>query len=324
MAMYGVWVLVAVALFAVLGSVKRFNHRDNNSVQDEDLTNCWGFGKRRSTSDGEPDSHSIGPSKLTKEILSDNNYVTARKKSVDVLELRLDEPQKVEPQKAAPPPARQRKVSNVHFGPVAMAQLPPEAPATPIQDTSFGFSDRESSDDCSSDLDEREDNIPEEDEEEESDDGLMMVQSDADLLPTVVIRDSTCSLDSIPSNGGSVRITRHSKRADSKLSEIFERQRSSSIHSNQYTPSPVKEQRSLGDAVGIKPSPPDSLPLKCPFSRDNSSSSSLPLHMRRTRKNAHVMNEPPMDQPPNGDLLILPGRRSPVLRSPSPVSISKK
>ena len=274
---------------------------------------------------------SLPPSKLTRDPFEKEKFVTVRKKSVDMLEMKL------KPGGGGNMP--QRKTSNVHFGPIAIAaQLTPPAPYTPQDNsTQFGFNNQlanhynEAKDDLSS----------RSSEDEESSDDSCSVDGES---PEVDIKgrkegkcDSQFSLNSIASSGGSLRITRHSERAHRRVNEIFPLEQQQSGPPVIVTPSPLlqssssttknstgfnedspnkeaprKDSTSDEEEKQRKEVSPDNFPRRCPMSRSGFSDSSLPPPgQRRTRKNAYTAAPADIE-----DRLKLPDEAPPQQQEP--------
>ena len=274
---------------------------------------------------------SLGPMKLSKDLLSEGKYIQARKKSVDVLEMTNRE--NLERNNVP-----QRKISNVHFGPVAVAtNLTPLGPMTPdiivSPGAQFGFnnttsppeycSDSESSKSSETSSDENDDDQNSDLDQNEPDKGIQ-------FLPARKRRESQDSL----------RITRHSDRAHLKLSEVYQRSNSFTqdpspllISTNKENADIPEEEEKQSKEVSPDTPPDESFPKECPFHRSQFSHSSLPsritsqtsLQQRRMRKNA-LPNQPVTDQLelPRVDQLELPRVDQLELpRNPSQRSISR-
>lgn len=242
---------------------------------------------------------SLPPSKLSQDPFTGRGkFVQIRKKSVDVLEMRT-----------------QRKISNVHFGPVAIAALTP-APYTPQDDnaTEFKFNnqlpsnhyeDEKPYNSCS------ENSNSDGSSDESSVDGAVLVEKARGKS------DSQFSLNSFASNGGSVRITRHSDRARRKVDELFPPSNSLSS-SRRVTPSPLifsqdkEDNEETEEEKQKKEVSPEDFPKGCPFHQ----SDSTPLQQRRMRKNAFT---PVCDE---DDLLQLQ-EQQPEVRKPLQRGLSR-
>ena len=272
---YGVWVFVCIVFFVISGSVTKQDVYDDDEALSVMVTCCRYRADKVTLNRQDP----VRLSKLSKDVLSEGKYIQARKKSVDMLEMA------VEPVKTFP----QRKVSNVHFGPVDIAaNLTPNI-VTPQSSNQFGFNNRLSSEDLSDDS--------ESDQEQSTD------EVDAEINDKKNVRDSQFSLNSVPSDGGSLRITRHSDRAHTKVTDLFPR--TNSISQN---PSPLMTSQHIklddnnddDDEKHKKEGSSSSEDVtKCPFHRSGNSDSDLPLQQRRMRKNAFAssQNPPPMTLP---------------------------
>ena len=256
---------------------------------------------------------SLPPSKLTRDPFEKEKFVTVRKKSVDMLEMKL------KPNAGGGGSMPQRKISNVHFGPVAIAaQLTPPVPYTPQDNsTQFGFNNQ-----LANHYNEEKEDLSSSSEEDGSSDDSCSVDGES---PEVDVRgrkegkcDSQFSLNSIASSGGSLRITRHSERAHKRVNEIFPLEQQHSQNGPQppviVTPSPLlqssssttKNSTDFNEGSPNKEAPrkdstsdeeekqrkevsPDNFPRRCPMSRSGFSDSSLPApNQRRTRKNAYT------------------------------------
>ena len=318
--LYGIWVVIAITVYIISGTIitKREEENDetswNSKAQSISLTPLTG----------------LGPSKLSKEVIQEKNFIQIRKKSIDVL---AESPYNVN---VIPANSRQRKMSNVHFGPVVAEELSPVLPNTPknVSNSNFGFGEKSKYTDESDDSNDK-------GEEETSEEDTASVNSSGNS--SVNSRDSSSgrgnsdakevnksieSLASIPSNGGSVRITRHSSRAHTKASEIFQRSNSfsrpnhltPSISINSESPlltSPTIEQHPRSSPVHVEMNTINSdeeeeepaVPKHCPFNRSANSDSVIPLQQRRQRRTGLEMEIPKPD-----NLSI--GRPTPT-RSPS-------
>lgn len=273
---YGVWVLICIVVFVISGSVTKQDVYDDDDEALSVMVTCCHYRADKVTLNRQDP---VRLSKLSKDVLSEGKYIQARKKSVDMLEMA------VEPVKTLP----QRKISNVHFGPVDIAaNLTPNI-VTPQSANQFGFTNRLSSEELSDDS--------ESDQEQSTD------EVDAEINDKKNVRDSQFSINSIPSDGGSIRITRHSDRAHTKVTDLF--LRSNSISQN---PSPLMTSQHVkvddnneGDNEKHKKEDSSSSEdmTKCPFHRSGNSDSDLPLQQRRMRKNAFASTEnpPPMTLP---------------------------
>ena len=266
----------------------------------------------------------FGPSKLSKEVINEKSFIQIRKKSVDILESPFST-------NVVPANSRQRKISNVHFGPVVAEQLSP-VPATPnnISASNFGFGEKSKYTDESDDSNDKGEETAEEEEEEvgsSNDSGEVEgeVETEEEVEKKAIddIRKSLESISSLPSNGGSVRITRHSSRAYTKASEIFQRSNSCSrptrltpsISINSECPlltSPTSEYPRFSPTMETptRTNSDDDEQPKRPLLRSPNSDSVLPLHQRRQRRTGLEM------QVPKADNLSIGGRVTPI-RSPS-------
>lgn len=272
---YGVWLLICIVFFVISGSVGKQDVYDDDEAVSVMVTCCRYRADKVTLNREDP----IRLSKLSKDVLSEGKYIQARKKSVDMLEMA------VEPVKTVP----QRKISNVHFGPIDIAaNLTPDI-VSPQSSNQFGFTNRLSSDELS-------DNS--ESEQEESNDEV-----DADTNDKKNVRDSQFSINSIPSDGGSLRITRHSDRAHTKVTDVFARSNSTSQHPSPLMTSQHVKVDDNNDSDNEKHKKEGSSSgedmSKCPFHRSANSDSDLPLQQRRMRKNALAVpeNQPPMTLP---------------------------
>ena len=322
--LYGVWLVVVVAVFVMCT-------RDGDKQDEYEMTKGVHWKSKEDRISLSPPA-AFGPSKLSKEIINERSFVQIRKKSIDVLESPFD----------ANLPAnssRQRKISNVRFGPiVATEQLSP-VPPTPksISDTNFGFGEKSKYTDESDDSNDKGDDIADGGESSScsssdscSSDSDSSRSHSPEVPPSAVVKKASInksleSISSLPSNGGSVRITRHSSRAHTKASEVFQRSNSvsrpnhlaPSISINSESPllmSPPSEYPRLSPKA-VTPmsitSDDDQLqPNKCPFTRSAHSDSVLPLHQRRQRRTGLEMQVPK----PADSLSV--GRVTPT-RSPS-------
>ena len=321
--LYGIWLVIIVAVFIISGAVTR-----NNDKQDEyEMNNGVHWKSKEDRISLSPPS-TFGPSKLSKEIINERSFVQIRKKSIDVLESPFDT-------NIPPNSSRQRKISNVRFGEIVAEQQLSPIPPTPnnISDTNFGFGEKSKYTDESDDSNDKgEDNT--DGGENSSGSSSDSCSSDSSRSPSpdeppsaavkkMSINKSLESISSLPSNGGSVRITRHSSRAHTKASEVFQRSNSvsrpthlaPSISINSESPlitSPPTEYPSSSPKAVTPTSDDDQLqPKKCPFTRSAHSDSVLPLHQRRQRRTGLEMQVPK----PAADNLSI-GRVTPA-RSPS-------
>lgn len=304
--LYGIWVVTVIVIYVLFKAFKNKKDVDINGNEENEGITHW-YRKSRSDRISLSPQSSFGPSKLSKEVINKTSFIQIRKKSVDVLESPFDI--------NIPLNNRQRKMSNVRFGPVVAEQLSP-VPDTPnnIGVGNFGFGEKSKYTDESDDSN---DKGEEAGEEEESDNSLKKDEE------TEKNGQSKVSIGSLGSNEGSLRITRHSSRAHTKASEIFQRSNSFS-KPNHLAPtisidseSPLLQSPSVEStpvAEGVKDlSPSDEeneLPKRCPFPRSANSDSMLPIHQRRQRRKAMEM------QVPIGDRLST-GRTTPISRSPS-------
>ncbi len=281
--LYGIWVLIAITIYVISGAL---TNKEADDVKD------W----KDSISLTPPViTTTLGPSKLSKELINERSFIQIRKKSIDIL---ASETPFVTPFVTPANSSRQRKMSNVHFGPVLAEQLSPVLPDTPVTITgtsNFGFGEKNKY------TDESDDSNDKGDDETASEGGETTTSNDSSNHSITVkqnINKSIESIASLPSNGGSVRITRHSSRAHTKASEIFQRSNSfsrpnhlaPSISINSETPllltSPTSpEQQPLSTKMDNtinsddEEQPP---PKQCPFTRSAHSDSVLPLRQRRT------------------------------------------
>ena len=311
--LYGIWVILVIAVYLIFGAIKS-DEQQTKKLEEEELfgfqLGCASCYKGWSREDKISLESSIGPSKLTKDLINETNFVQIRKKSVDVLEMTVNT--QLSNENGTNKNIPRRKISNVHFGPVAIAaNLTPMAPDTPqINATNFGFGEKNT---YVEDVDTDEDSNSEEKEDESESEDERKSNND--------IRDSLCSLSSIPSNGGSLRITRHSSRAHTKVSEIF--QRSNSFRKPNHINAPsitVRSESPLQSSIRSSPgeiekrdSPSDEeggFPRVCPLHTSGSINSG-PLHQRRMRKNAINLQAPDIEKE-----MLLPRTRS-LSRSPS-------
>lgn len=360
--LYGIWVVIILVVYVVFGGILAAKQDDNKDEREFGLANeNGGYWKSQGgrISLSPPSSESFGPSKLSKEVINEKSFIQIRKKSVDMLETPFNTARNTSPRNSG----RQRKISNVHFGPVVAEQFSPVVPNTPnntISNTNFGFGDKKKYTDESDDSNDKEEEIDgdqeetededhEEEEEEEYNEQEVRVEGSANDHDSQndekvcftnddnneETRKSVDSLASLPSMNGSIRITRHSTRAHTKASEIFQRS-SSFSRPNHITPSisvssetPLVTSPPIGRSLSFSPQCPttpvihacgvasskddddnqDNETPRCPFRRSPLSDSSLPLHERRQRRTGLEM------QLPKPDNLSI-GRTTPA-RSPS-------
>ena len=296
--------------------------RGGSSMRDDDeesaLNTCCHYRKDQVTLTRRD---SLPPSKLTRDPFEKEKFVMVRKKSVDMLEVKVNQNK---PSRGSGMP--QRKTSNVHFGPVAIAaQLTPPVPYTPQDNsTHFGFNNQlanhynEGNEDGTTGS-----SSSSSDSDGESSDESCSIDGESSP-PNVEVKeartegkcDSQFSLNSIASSGGSIRITRHSDRAHTKVSEIFPQGQTMSNSQQQpppviIAPSPLlqsskkistdsnddapsfnvssKDATSDEEEKQRKEVSPDDFPRRCPMSQSGFSDSSLPApHQRRMRKNAYT------------------------------------
>ena len=339
---YGVYVVIAVFVYVSIGAFRNGQHyqmedrpakENRNGVK---FTSCFSSSKHTTEMISlRQDPNTSHPMKLSRDILSEEKYVQIRKKSMDMLDMEV----KPLPDNSKGIVAR-RKISNVHFGPVAFN---PQTPDTPEQDESyFNYTPPPQSADESSPYN----NQSEESDRDTTDccDSLDsptnpnttdQEQSDTENT-TNPVRFSVGSLPSSPngSPGGSLRITRHSSRAHTKVTEIFQRS-NSMCNPNRIPPTitttPVQTEVSplihsvskpLGCPLGgqekqeLSPEPSvnetmsqmsDS--LMCPVRPVTPVKS--PIYERRRKQVIGL-------EPPNtNDLIVSPTRQRRILRSPS-------
>lgn len=360
--LYGIWVIVVLIVYVVFGGIAaaRQQDKDDFGLPNENGDAYWKSKAGRISLSPALSSNSFGPSKLSKEVINEKSFIQIRKKSVDVLET----PFSTGARNSSPHSSgRQRKISNVHFGPVVAEQFSPVAPNTPnntISNSNFGFGEKAKYTDESDDSNDKEEEIDgavgtEEGLQDNVEQEIQAVEggdsSDSDTqLPE---EEKVCfsndddgdirkSLDSLASLNGSVRITRHSTRAHTKASEIFQRSNSFS-RPNHLTPSisissethlltspPIERSLSFSPQRPTPLSPPairtdnsdsqeNQAPVaRCPFRRSPMSDSALPLHERRQRRTGLEMQLPKADNLSIGkpDNLSI-GRTTPTRNTPA-------
>ena len=334
---YGVYVGFAVFIYVSTGAVRIGQHHqmeDDHAKENGSgikLTSC--FSSKHTTemvSLRRQDSNMSPPTKLSKDILSQEKYIQIRKKSMDMLDMEV----KPQPDNSKGFVAR-RKMSNVHFGPVAFNPLTPDNPG--VDESYFNYSSPPQSAEESPSFN----NQSEESDRETTDCGeslespthpnMDLDQSDAENSNPVRF-----SVGSIPSQGGSLRITRHSTRAHTKVSEIF--QRSNSVcNPNRIPPTitttPVETEvspliHSVSKPLDSPPSdqekkdfsPDPSLndttsqlseSLTCPARPSTLTTRRSPIHERRRKQ---VIG---LEAPNTNDLIVSPTRQRRIIRSPS-------
>lgn len=275
LAIYGLWTILLIVIFVV--TKKRRPVRGDVNDEESVLAFCCHY-KADEMQLTRRDS--LPPSKLSHDPFAGGNFVQVRKKSVDMLEM------KTQVGNGAP----QRKISNVHFGPVAVAAQLTPVPQTPMDNsTKFGFANQLNShygnDSNTGNDNQSQDSESETESESESEssiDGEVTINIDKSSN-----NDSRFSLNSIASSGGSVRITRHSERARIKVDELFppNNSRGSSRMTSPLVLSQTKSDQS-DEEKQRKEMSPENYPQSCPFSGQPAGSTYVPLQQRRMRKNA--------------------------------------
>lgn len=331
---YGAYVVFAVIIYVSVGAFKSNQRHQMNSFEDEEIkegskiVSCF---SRRHTSDVislRQGIDAVPPTKLSKDILSQGKYVQIRKKSMDMLDM------EVKPQPDNSKSLARRKISNVHFGPV---DINPQTPDTPAENEScFGFTPPPQKQEGSCPLNNQSEESDRENSNDRcSSDSPVNTNTDLEQSDTENSNPLHFSIESIPSQGGSLRITRHSSRAHTKVTEIF--QRSNSMNNPNRIPPTITTtpaQTEISPLIHSVSKPPDSPPSnqeKKDLSPDPSLNDTLsqvsdsltcpvhpmpprrsPIHQRRTRKNAIGL-----EAPDTNDLLTSPNRPRRITRSPS-------
>lgn len=350
------WVAIAVLVFVVTGVFKKQEKKQGNSLKEREAgcQNCSPY--RSATSDTIPLSNvNSSPSKLSKGVISENKFVQIRKTSMDmtmdikpVATIQVPEALQEEEEKEEVAKPR-RKISNVHFALTMAGQNTPPVPHTPPIEhkasPQFAFANRVS-------LDHTVDQDDSYSDEEDSSGSQMGESVDGSeppetpktpATPLSVDQDVRCSVDSMASTG-SIRITRHSNRAHTKATEIFQRSNSIRASKNKIplvntpspltqhsvshppnTPPPTQRQESVSSRESSSSDPEDAedsikkwpdTSAGCPIHQTNDIS---PLLQRRTRKTAIVLDQPDQSAlllPPPGPRATDIFRRSPS-RSPT-------
>jgi PAS domain-containing protein len=293
---YGMWVALIVIIYVMSGLIKKDSVKTNED-EESILTTCCRY---RSDQIDLSRRDSPGPTKLSKDLVSHEKFILARKKSIDMVEMT-----EVLPEKNNVPP--QRKKSNVQFGPVAASLISPPPPDTPQSNNlsqtnvnQFGFVDKYSSSDYSSSDDSESDN-------NQSDNGNDdEIKTDQPKGPFAFLMNKERLRKE---SQASLRITRHSDRAHTKLADVF--QRSNSIVHDPLKPSPLaqslerdkcvihindkeeEEEKQTKEASPI--TPPEEKPSGgCPF--HNTEETNLPLQQRRMRRHGIMPEQPQTEQ----------------------------
>ena len=296
------------------------------------------------------------PSKLNKGVISESRFVQIRKKSVDMIDmpefkpvtlqvpsaLKEEEAEEEERKEKEEESKPRRKISNVHFALTMAGQCTPPVPHTPPvehkSESKFAFSNRESLDHS---VNQDSDSYSEREDSSEEDSVNGSGAPETPLTPvtpfTLEQANMRTSVDSVTSQG-SIRITRHSNRAHTKATEIFQRSNSMrathghniplvntpspltqhSVSHQPHTPPPVKRQESVSSRTSSSCEPEDEeesiqkwpdTSTGCPIHQNHTPS----LQQRRTRKTAIGL-----EQPEPNSLLLPPPKSSDIFRrSPS-------